>query len=165
MHAVGDPVAGRNGGLVRRVDDLEQEMAAFRAAFSDQKALLQRLELEQGHVREMIGARFQALDRGQELVGQKIDALAAAVNLSSSDPSGSPSGRMLMERLSGLAKDVESDRQKADGDRLVQDRKMTDLTALADQLKGALWLAQVTGWGSALVAGASFLYTLLRKGA
>lgn len=145
------PITGDGRGLERRVIMLERQTEQFKAA-------LQRVELEQAHVREVIDSRFRALDKGQEMLLLKFDGLAAQIVRMSGDPTETPAGRVLAERLEA----VKGETERRIGEMEAKVKGFDELKTQADQLKGGLALAQNSGIAGILLALAGLGIAALR---
>ncbi len=142
-------------GLARRVDQLERQLR-------DLTQTMQRVELEQAHVREVIDSRFRALDKGQEMLLLKFDGISTMLSAMAGDPQASPMGRVLAERLA-VAKDETDTRMRQLETQHEEDEKRLDsLKTRADVLEGAIGFARASGIAGMLLAVGSIVLALLK---
>ena len=127
-------MAEHDDGLDRRVTMLEQQYAAL-------QVVLQRVETEQGNMKEVLRSRFDALSKGQELLATKVDGFRDLVNRLAGDASETPAGRAIEKALGLLISDVASHASRLDS-----------LRAFQDSATGALWLIRVIGVTALLMA-------------
>lgn len=149
-------VGGERRQLDRRLTDLEKSYLQLSAA-------VQRVEIEQGHVREVLDSRFRALDKGQELLSIKFDKSQDAATLRfeaftkeilamGGDPAQSPAGRVVLQQIAQVTRDESELTARVDRHEQHTNAELRSMHTILDQYQGAIKLATGLGAGG-LIAG------------
>lgn len=128
-------MARKDGGLVD--DGLAVRVNRLEEQFEKVDKGLQRVELEQQHAREVLDARFNALNKGQDLLIEKFETLAKTV-VDGSDPTQKNTDKRV-QALEAVVDGIKSS---------------------ADELRGALAFAKQSGIASLLIALAAIALAL-----
>jgi hypothetical protein len=131
-------------GADRRLSQLERQ-------YSDLATKVDRVGLEQVHQRDLINTRFATIEKGQELVSAKVDALTSSITLMASDQGNSPAGRALTRDIVDLKQDY------AKLDLCVQ-----GLLTTKAEMAGAIAFATRSGVSAVLLAAAALVVMVLR---
>lgn len=120
--------------LYRRLDMLELR-------YTELHAIVQRVELEQAHVRSVLDSRFDALSKGQELLIEKFDRFREIITLQFEDAEKSAAGRSVLTELHRMNDTLR-----------VQDGQIEELIKTRNEADGALyiikWLVGTSGIAS-----------------
>lgn len=122
----------------RRVTLLEQQFATL-------STKVDGVGLEQVHSRELIDMRFRTMEKSQEVVSVKLDALSQSIQLMASDAANSPAGRALVKEVGDLKLDHARDLadMKSGYDKLRQ--KHDELETEIAEARGAVKFATRVG--------------------
>ena len=120
-------------------DDLEQRVRELEKGIN-------RLELQQEQTREVLKSRFDALNKGQDLLVTKVDAFRELVGQLAGDASASPAGRALHADVQRLTVRTDAHGQQLDA-----------IMEFENEVRGALGLLKWIGASSILLALLSLL--------
>jgi chaperonin cofactor prefoldin len=165
-HHVPDDLQDDRRGLDRRLTQLEKQ-------HHELTVKVDRVGIEQGHQRELINTRFATIEKGQEVVSTKLDALSHSITLMASDQGNTPAGRALTKDIAELKTDyvrdcvalrTEFNKEfvRMTGDYAELDRAHQHLQREADELMGAIKFAKAVGV-SGLLAGIAALAAIAGK--
>lgn len=112
---------------------------------------VQSLELEQKHLREVIGLRFDSMEKTMQLVSVKVEKLMADITLAMADPQQSAAGRAMLQDMSDL-------RGRVDG----HHRRLNDTQADLDRAKGAIAMLKMLGVSSLGTAAIAVIIALIK---
>ena len=138
-------------GFDRRLSDLER-------SYTDLRNAVQRVEIEQTHVREVLDSRFAALSKGQDLLLMKIDQLTKDLLDQLGDPAHSAAGRAMLSLHRELHEKQTALEEKVG----LHHARFATLQKQADQLQGALTLARSLGVAAIVTAFGSLAVALIR---
>jgi len=133
--------------------NVDRRISALENQYKDLLIKVGQVGQEQLHQRELINARFAALERGQDHVSTQLSSLSQAIQMMAGDPDKTPAGRMMLREITTLAQHC------ADLDRTVDEQQRT-----LDELNGALKLVRAIGIGSLIGAAAGLVMALKALG-
>jgi chaperonin cofactor prefoldin len=129
-----EPRPGTMGSLDRRVERLESE-------FADLKSDMKIIKLEQQHSRELADAHFAEMRTANGVTLAKIELLIARFDTAmtagyaaSGDPTSTPAGKMIVERISTIERDKEREHTELD-------ERLDDLESRATGVERRVYMA------------------------
>jgi hypothetical protein len=135
----------------RRIDVLERQ--------HDQLMnLIGEVRTEAKHASEINALRLDVIGKGQDFLAEQVKLLNRNVERTMEDPVNTAMGRALVKDI-GL---LQVQRREEIGRVEELEKNLNDLTADANQLKGALRFAQQTGLGGLFLALGSLALVILR---
>lgn len=103
--SVDEPRPGTMGSLDRRVERLE-------AGFADLATDMRLIKQEQSHGRELMELHFKTMDQSNaamlaeiRLIGQRFETAMSQGAAAAAEPTATPAGRSILERVSTIERD------------------------------------------------------------
>lgn len=87
------PRPGTTASIERRVERLEVQQDELQRSVNVMATAVELVKVEQGHMKELMGAKFNMLEAAVSSLAAKFDAFALTINSALSDPEASPAGR------------------------------------------------------------------------
>lgn len=129
--------------IFRRLDHLERRYDQLSSA-------VQRVEIEQGNAKEVLKSRFDALNRGQDLLLTKIESFATVMQTVTGDPENSPAGKALSRSITHLDECFD-----------LHDLRLKGLEEYRNEVRGGIRMAQAIGLAAIVTALGAIFRTFL----
>ena len=112
-------------------------------------SILQRVEIEQANAKEVLKSRFDATNKGLDLLVVKIDSFEKSLNIQNSAAEHTPAGKQLLREILTLER-KQIEHQTA----------LDECEQFKHEISGALRVVQWVGFGSILTALAAITAAL-----
>lgn len=117
-------------------DELSDRLGLLEQKYAALQQSLQRVEMEQSHVREIINSRFDILGKQHDLLLAKFEAVSDRMTQAIGDADKSPMGRSLSSMINGV------------GGRVTQcETDVEDLARWQTRVDGVLMVLKFMGAG------------------
>lgn len=147
------PRPGSAASLDRRVERLEAQQDQLQASVNALATSVELVKVEQGHMKELMGAKFTTLETALGSMSAKFEQMVASLQQAMADPNATPAGRQGYEALKRVHEridEVEHGKEETHEEIL---KRLTDVESLAKSNRE--WIVRAGG----IVAAVLFIIT------